>query len=216
MRVMSFNVGIWTRNRSKQDPFYWKDRANKMQIFFKLIYNPDVICFQELWYPHNTYIPKYFKKVFGTGWEHPIYVLNNYKVRKSWFHIFWSAAHIKSESEKEFIVINMHGHWNNKIFTRICKQIRKFVYKHSYDKIIICGDFNNTPDVIAKQLPFDNAADLINNHVITYKHFYDDNRTGELDYCLVYNIDNVLNFRVYDELIRYCSDHAAVEVEFFI
>ena len=123
MRIMTFNVGIWTRNRKKSDCFYWRSR---MQAMYRMILaqEPDVICFQELWFPASRYIPKHYRKVFGTGLEHPIYVRKGIKAGLGLWCIHWSMARIEG-----IRIFSIHGHWNKQKKERLCNTVRKIYSK---------------------------------------------------------------------------------------
>jgi endonuclease/exonuclease/phosphatase family metal-dependent hydrolase len=131
---MSFNVRVWTRDRDKKSPYYWKTRMEKMKQMITIV-NPDIICFQELSFPANLYVPKEYKRV-GLSISHPIYIRKNMSFTKHTFNIHMDSAIVRG-----YLIINVHSHWNKKILKRNCKQIEKFA-KHRIE-VIVCGDFNN-------------------------------------------------------------------------
>ena len=137
IKVISFNVRIWTRDLDSASIKYWKHRMEKMKQML-IDYNPDVILFQELMFPVNFYIPKGYKRV-GLSIQHPIYIKKNlkYKKHKIKIHLDSSLININNKWIK---FINVHSHWNRNILIKNCNQIEKqFFYN-----MIIGGDFNNS------------------------------------------------------------------------
>lgn len=183
MKIMTFNVGIWTRNRKKDDIFYWK---NRMQAMHRMLIteNPDVICFQELWFPATRYIPKNYRKVFGTGLEHPIYVRKGIKTGIGLFSIYWSTARIEG-----IRVFSIHGHWNDRRIERLCNNTRR-IYAKDLIPAVLAGDWNTeyvglyqgTQLLTSARVQCDIERDD------TYIHFRESWRRGELDHVLLYRL----------------------------
>ena len=201
MKVMTFNAGIWTRNWKKTDPFYWKPRMEAMKEMIT-DNDPDVICFQELWFPMNRYIPKNYRKVCGTGVEHPIYVKRSIPVGKRMFRIFWSMAEINGIN-----VFCVHGHWNKKVSNYIYNQLLNQYAKHSY--CVFTGDFNMEYDYIPGHMGMSARLTLGREKKDTYIHFHDSSRHGELDHILLNGCRPYYYGVIPDKTIR-ISDHYPV------
>ena len=181
MKIMTFNVGIWTRNTKKSDRFYWKDRMNAMGAMLNT-HLPDVICFQELWFPASRYVPRQYRKVFGTGWEHPIYVRRGVKVGFRMFSIFWSMAKVNG-----IRIFSVHGHWSAKRTERICDSLRA-VYANGLTPSVLAGDWNVEYADLYKHTQLLNSARVVMHKAKedTYVHFTDPDRRGEIDHILAY------------------------------
>lgn len=211
MKIMTFNVGIWTRNAKKSDPNYWKPRMAAMQRML-LITNPDVICFQELWWPATLYIPKCYKKVRGTGLEHPIYVRKGIEA-KGEFHFRWSRATLKNA-----IIYNIHSHWDREKIEKDCREIREDYLKSAfYPPSVICGDWNNEWEVVESLLPeCRNIREWMElPKVNTYQHFKDPTRAAELDFFAVPGFAFVKDYQVVTRkfMDRRVSDHYPVVIK---
>lgn len=214
LNIMSFNVGIWTRNRKKSDPFYWKTRMIGMKAMLQ-DRNPDVICFQELWFPATLYIPKGYKKIFGTGLEHPIYVKKGLKYSIGIFSIFWSMAKVEG-----IRIFSVHGRWNTKITERLCNNLKK-IYAQDLRPAILAGDWNVEYEDLYKQTQLLTSARVEKGleRKDTYIHFYDNTRHGELDHILLYR-SIVNNYKIIKDyaltpkgrVVR-MSDHYPILVE---
>ena len=159
---MSFNARIWTRDTSPEDGGrYWKNRMKKMKWMINYL-SPDVICFQELMFPANLYVPKDYKR-FNISFHHPIYVHKSIPIKNHVFKIHLDAVTIYDTVR----IINVHSHWNQNILEKNCKQIREDFIHSGNSFAIICGDFNNTEDCIkldwADRVPFENEQDTFIN-----------------------------------------------------
>lgn len=209
MKVLSFNVGIWSRNWKKSDPFFWKDRMRLMKDLLSAE-QPDVICFQELWFPATLYIPRGYRKVCGSGLEHPIYVRKGLKARLGKFRIHWSAAEINGVK-----IVSTHGHWNEDITIKLCKDLEGYV--RPGEKALLVGDWNVTPDDLFKHLDkrFTNVREYMGlPSEDTYIHFHDHTRRGELDFFVSQNIDKMSDYRIIPspEQLR-ISDHHPISID---
>ena len=162
MKILSFNARVWTRDtKSDEGGRYWKNRMRKMRDMINDL-QPDVICFQELMFPANLYIPKNYKRI-NISFQHPIYVPKNIKTKKHKFRIHMDAVTINDIIR----IICVHSHWNQKILKRNCEQIEKD-FTHSGARFAVaCGDFNNSKHAINldgfKRIPFENETDTFIN-----------------------------------------------------
>lgn len=212
MRVLSLNVGIWTRNWKRSDTNYWLKRARVMSRVVESL-NVDVICFQEMWFPMSMFVPKGYRKVRGTGWEHPIYVRDGIgDVHKSSFHITWSSAVVNSVE-----VVNVHTRWESRILKRTCEGIVNHCDESPYLSLL-CGDFNNSWGAVKGYLPksFESVREVLDEPMKdTFEHFTKPKSHGEIDLFVTDGVLVPLYYDVYlssDGGIRF-SDHCPVVVE---
>lgn len=208
MKILSFNVGIWSRNWKKSDPFYWKNRMALMAELLA-VENPDVICFQELWFPATLFIPNNYKRIFGTGLEHPIYVRKGVNHKLGKFRIHWSSAVVNGIK-----IFSTHGHWNENITIKLCKSLNDNV--KDTDKALLVGDWNVVPEDLFKHLDkrFHNVREELNLPAKnTYEHFYDPARCWELDYFVSYNLSGFKNYRIIPSKSLRISDHDPISIE---
>ena len=89
LRVLSFNVREWTRDRDEMGEYYWRRRMEAMTRMIVDV-NPDVICLQEVLPPVARYVPDGYRRV-GVGVSHPIFVRDTMQTSKHSFAIFWEA-----------------------------------------------------------------------------------------------------------------------------
>lgn len=179
MKIMSFNVGIWSRNWKKSDPFFWIPRMKAMKKMLK-DQDPDVVCFQELWFPATLFIPGNYRKVLGSGLEHPIYVKKGTRHGLGKFRIHWSECVVEGVK-----VFSVHGHWTEKIYKKIFESLKKEYGKDSRPAVLT-GDWNvdlNTIKVNAPEL-VSAREELGRLEQDTYIHFHDHSRRGELDHFM--------------------------------
>lgn len=165
MKIISLNARIWTRDRDKSSPYYWKTRMKAMKEMINAV-EPDVICFQEMIFPATTYIPKTYKKV-GLSFHHHIYVKKGITTRN---HIFKKRTEkVKCFLEnKWWTIINVHSSWIPEIHKKTMHIVDKWI-KESNEATIACGDFNNQIDS--------------NSTPITFEK-YDGSSKGHIDYFI--------------------------------
>jgi len=162
MKILSFNVRVWTRDTKSEDGGrYWKNRMKKMRDMINDLH-PDIICFQELMFPANCYVPKDYKRV-NISINHPIYVHKSIPTKNHKFKIHLDAVTVYNTVR----IIDVHSHWNQDIIKKNCEQIKED-FRHSGNNFcIVCGDFNNTPDTIYldgfKRIPFEEEKDTFIN-----------------------------------------------------
>lgn len=199
MKVLSFNVGIWTRNLSKND-YYWVDRAKAMRNMINDV-KPDVICTQELIFPMTTYIPKPYKKA-GTGISHHIYInTDTVKVKSHKFLYNIDYAYIEYKGHNKCI-INVHSHWDVDKITKNVEQINEIAEKafnDGYGDIVCCGDFNNSIDMLehlSVKINLINVRQYLDLDVIdTFNHFYKESH-AEIDFVYVSDANKIKSFKV--------------------
>ena len=135
MKVLSFNIREIYRDLGKTET-NWKSRMCAMKKMIKDI-NPDIICFQEMTFPANLYIPVGYKRV-GFSINHHIYIWKSFTYKEHKFKIHEESAKITTDKNQTFYIINVHSHWDPKILKKTVEYINTF--KQPY---IACGDFNN-------------------------------------------------------------------------
>lgn len=161
MKLVSFNVRVWTRDTKKNKKGYWRDRMKDIKWLINYI-NPDILCFQELSFPANLYIPKEYKRV-NISFSHPIYVKKGIPTKNHKFRIHFDAVTIYDLIR----IINVHSHWNRKILDRNIKQIEDDIKQSGKIFCVACGDFNNTRQDInfelLERVPFEHERDTFIN-----------------------------------------------------
>lgn len=203
MKIMTLNVGIWTRNWRRSDTHYWLTRARAMKNMIKE-QKPDVICFQELWFPHNLWIPKGYRKILGTGLEHPIYCRKGLKATHSSFHFFWSEATVEGTD-----IFCVHSRWEAKYNQKVCRQLRD-MYRYSSRPAVLSGDFNNSWATLSPLLPELATARGSLPQKDTFRNFTRPESHGELDHILT-TAGSVEHFALINEDNPFAfSDHLAL------
>ena len=150
-KIYCHNVRVWTRDRDKNSDWYWKLRMERISDVISQI-DPDILCLQELSFPANLYISKGYRRVCPSI-SHPIYVRKGIETRKHRFHLRWDECEVKI-NEKWMLIINVHLHWDDKIFDRNMKKILKRIKKAYADDLtfVACGDWNTTRDRVVSGL----------------------------------------------------------------
>ena len=169
MKVLSFNVRVWTRDLNpKKKERYWKNRMDAIRSFIRFK-NPDIICFQELSYPATNYVPHSYERV-GCTVSHPIYIRKDrFEVKKHIFRIHFDyVSLIDKTTNKEYDVFNVHSHWNKKTLEENLSNIGEMADVNK--NTIMCGDWNNDFDTLNQYALFEDFP-LINHGKITFEHF---------------------------------------------
>lgn len=131
LRVLSFNVREWTRDRDETGEYYWRRRMEAMTRMIVDV-NPDVICLQEVLPPVARYVPDGYRRV-GVGVSHPIFVRDTMQTSKHSFAIFWEACTVEG-----IRVINVHSRWEREIVERTVRQVNGQLTGRD----LACGDWN--------------------------------------------------------------------------
>lgn len=225
MKILSFNVRVWTRDTNKKDKIYWKTRMDCISKFI-VQESPDIICFQELSYPATKYLPNGYKRI-GLTVSHPIYVKKDkFQILKHCFKIHLDYAKLKINNTY-YHIINVHSHWNKDILKKNCKQINNIIsdidVNSKRNKIIICGDWNNEYETLIDKNISGNLFDNIylhKNNEYTFLNF----KTGkqaEIDFFATRNVNSgkikVWDKNIFDangELITIMSDHNPLTLEY--
>ena len=138
MKIMTFNVRIWTRDTDSSSNRFWKTRMQKMKDLI-LRENPDIICFQEMMFPATNYIPSGYKRV-GISAHHSMFInkKSGITAKNHCFSIFYEYADIKGQG-MEFRLVNVHPRWEEDLSTKTLSKVQDLVKAR---KCVVCGDFN--------------------------------------------------------------------------
>lgn len=191
MKILSLNVRVWTRD-IKHGPNNWITRMKNIRWLINYL-RPDILCFQELSFPANLFIPNDYKRI-NISFSHPIYVHKRVRVSNHKFKVFFDAVTIYDTVR----IINVHSRWESEIIEKTCKQITKDFQDSGKHFAIICGDFNNPKECIkldwANRVPFNEEVDTFINwnrpeesHGVI-DHFYTVGFDGEAEVITDYGI----------------------------
>lgn len=131
LRILSFNIREWTRDRDKDGEHFWRKRMEAMRRMIEDV-DPDVICLQEVLPPAGQYVPEGYRRV-GVGVSHPIFVRKTMKASKHSFAIFWEACTVEGVR-----VVNVHSRWEQEIVERTVRQVNGQLTGRD----VACGDWN--------------------------------------------------------------------------
>jgi len=131
LRVLSFNVREWTRDRDEAGEHYWRRRMEAMTRMISDV-DPDIICLQEVLPPVARYVPDVYRRV-GVGVSHPIFVRDTMKTSKHSFAVFWESCTVEG-----IRVVNVHSRWEREIVERTVRQVNAQLTGCD----LACGDWN--------------------------------------------------------------------------
>ena len=131
LRILSFNVREWTRDRDESGEYYWRRRMEAMTRMIEDV-DPDVICLQEVLPPVARYVPDGYSRV-GVGVSHPIFVRDTINASKHSFAVFWEACTVSG-----IRIVNVHSRWEKDIVERTVKQVNGQLTGRD----VACGDWN--------------------------------------------------------------------------
>lgn len=179
MKIMSFNIRQWTRDKDSETDSYWRNRMEAMKMML-LSNNPDIICFQEFLAPVGKYVPDKYKRV-GISVSHPIYIRKNLEAKKHRFAIFWEACTVSG-----IRIINVHTRWEDNILQNTINHVNKQLTGCD----IACGDWNNSLSEIKKRgLKMSSARQLLGiQEVDTFVNFKKPESHGAIDHFFVNGI----------------------------
>lgn len=132
LRILSFNVRTWTRDRDADSEVYWRTRMAAMERMI-LDVDPDVICFQEMLFPATRYVPRGYRRVSGLNISHPIYVRKGLTYKRHSLAVRWEACTVQG-----IRIINVHSSWDREIMLRTVEQVNAQLTGCD----IACGDWN--------------------------------------------------------------------------
>ena len=139
MRIMSFNVREWTRDRDKTSPDYWKVRLGSIRRCI-LDTDPDIICLQECWPRMARSIRRLGYK--GHGFHHLILTRKTMRPRGHHWRIFFDWLDVDGTR-----IVNIHGRWERKVAERIIPKVAALCAGR---KAVACGDYNVKLPVIER------------------------------------------------------------------
>ena len=134
LRILSFNVRTWTRDRDADSEVFWRTRMEAMERMIEDL-DPDVLCFQEMLFPATRYVPDGYRRVGALNISHPIYVRKGLRARSSEIAIRWQACTVEGVR-----IINVHSSWDAEITQRTVEQVNAQLT--SREPALACGDWN--------------------------------------------------------------------------
>lgn len=132
LRVLSFNVRTWTRDRDSRSEVFWRTRMAAMERMIEEL-DPDVLCFQEMLFPATTYVPDGYKRVGVVNISHPIFIRKSLEATDSDTAVRWSACTVNGVR-----IINVHSSWDGEITARTVEQVNAQLTGCD----VACGDWN--------------------------------------------------------------------------
>lgn len=132
LRILSFNVRTWTRDRDADSGVFWRTRMEAMERMIEDV-DPDVLCFQEMLFPATRYVPNGYRRIGAVNISHPIYVRKGLQVRNTELAIRWQACTVEGVR-----IINVHSSWDADITQRTVEQVNAQLTGCD----VACGDWN--------------------------------------------------------------------------
>lgn len=182
LRVLSFNIREWTRDRDESGENYWRKRMEAMRRMMEDV-DPDVICLQEVLPPAGSYVPDGYHRV-GIGVSHPIYVRDGLKASRHTFAIFWEACTVSG-----IRIVNVHSRWEREIVERTVRQVNGQLTGRD----IACGDWNTgLRSIESAGLRMQSARTLLGApETDTFANFTKSESHGAIDHFFVNGITPV-------------------------
>jgi endonuclease/exonuclease/phosphatase family metal-dependent hydrolase len=182
LRVLSFNIREWTRDRDESGEYYWRKRMEAMRRMIEDV-DPDVICLQEVLPPAGSYVPDGYHRV-GVGVSHPIYVRDGLKASRHSFAIFWEACTVSG-----IRIVNVHSRWEKEIVERTVRQVNGQLTGRD----IACGDWNTgLRSIESAGLRMQSARTLLGApETDTFANFTKSESHGAIDHFFVNGITPV-------------------------
>ena len=132
LRILSFNVRTWTRDRDADSDVFWRTRMAAMERMIGDL-DPDVLCFQEMLFPATRYVPDGYRRVGAVNISHPIFVRKGLAVRDPELALRWEACTVNGVR-----IINVHSSWDREITQRTVEQVNAQLTGRD----VACGDWN--------------------------------------------------------------------------
>ena len=132
LRILSFNVRTWTRDRDADSDVFWRTRMAAMERMIEDL-DPDVLCFQEMLFPATRYVPDGYRRVGAVNISHPIFVRKGLRVRDTELAMRWQACTVEGVR-----IINVHSSWDREITQRTVEQVNAQLTGRD----VACGDWN--------------------------------------------------------------------------
>ena len=199
MRIMSFNVREWTRDRDKTSPCYWRVRLDSICRCVRDT-DPDIICLQECWPRMARAIRRLGYK--GHGFHHLILTRRTMRTKGHRWRIFFDWLEVDNTR-----IVNVHSRWERKVAEKVIPQIARLCAGR---KAVACGDFNVTLKTIEDiGLGLTHVRSFLKYAPLdTFQNFTKPQSHGEIDHFFV-NLIKPETFRIVKDNYgcRRMSDH---------
>ena len=106
---MSFNVRVWTRDRDKSSPDYWKGRLDSIVRCVR-DKDPDIICLQECLPRMAKAIKELGYKSAGVSFHHLMLVRKTMRCRRHRWRVFMDWCDVDG-----LRLINVHSRWEGRV-----------------------------------------------------------------------------------------------------
>ena len=205
LRLMTFNVRVWTRDTDSKSDTFWKKRMERMRDMINREC-PDIICFQEMNFPATCYIPSNYRRV-GISASHSIFVKKGISTSNHKFKIFYEYCKIADK----FYLFNVHTRWEENVAKNTFSNISSDCVGK---KAIICGDMNATLEDVRKNglKGVSVREELGLEPVDTFQNYTKEYQHGEIDHFITVNMGKVSSYKVIEDYSM--SDHRPVMIEF--
>ena len=186
MRIMSFNVREWTRDRDKTSPCYWRVRLDSICRCVRDT-DPDIICLQECWPRMARAIRRLGYK--GHGFHHLILTRRTMRTKGHRWRIFFDWLEVDNTR-----IVNVHSRWERKVAEKVIPQIARLCAGR---KAVACGDFNVTLKTIEDiGLGLTHVRSFLKYAPLdTFQNFTKPQSHGEIDHFFV-NLIKPETFRI--------------------
>ncbi len=205
LRILSFNIREWTRDRDESGEHYWRNRMEAMRRMIEDV-DPDVICLQEVLPPAGGYVPDGYRRV-GVGVSHPIYVRESMKASKHSFAIFWEACTVAG-----IRIVNVHSRWEKEVVERTVRQVNGQLTGRD----VACGDWNTgLRSIESAGLQMQSARTMLGEpETDTFANFTKAQSHGAIDHFFVNGVTPVAYRMVTDGYgVSRISDHWPIVLE---
>ena len=212
MKIMTFNVRIWTRDTDSSSDVFWKKRMARMEALIKKE-NPDIICFQEMVFPATCYIPSGYKRV-GISAHHSMFVRKgfNCKVSNHCFSIFYEYADFDTKECGHFRLVNVHPRWEEDLSKKALTKVNELVMGRSF---VVCGDFNVTIEDARKNglTEGDSVRETLGlEKKDTFKNYTRPTEShGEIDHFIIGGMPYPKSYKLIEDYSM--SDHCPLIIE---
>ena len=212
MKIMTFNVRIWTRDTDSSANTYWKKRMARMEELISRE-NPDIICFQEMMFPATCYIPSGYKRV-GISAHHSIFIKKNagIKTRNHKFKIFYEYVDMDIQGFGEFKLFNVHPRWEENLAQKTFADLNNDI--GDYRKCIVCGDFNaNLEDARKNGLVGTSVREALGiEKKDTFQNYTKEYQHDEIDHFILNRMPLPKSYKIASDYD--VSDHKSVVIEY--
>ena len=199
MRMMSFNVREWPRDRDKSSPYYWGARLDAICRCVRDV-DPDIICLQECWPRMARAIKRLGYK--GHGFHHLILTRRTMKAKGHRWRIFYDWLDVDGTR-----IVNVHSRWEERVARKVIPSVAKLCAGR---RAVACGDFNVPLTTIEDiGLGLTHVRSFLKYAPLdTFQNFTKASSHGEIDHFFV-NLIKPETFRIVKDNYgcRRMSDH---------